>query len=127
MAAPEPRTVLVRGLPPGATAALLERLFGHLGPLRRCFVVTEKGSPKCRGFGYVTFSLPEDAARALREPPELGGRRLGVTPETQGPPKTPGETPKLPPKLPSETPSPPETPQIPGETPKPPWTPKNAW
>ncbi|KAM7056826.1 LOW QUALITY PROTEIN: RNA-binding protein 28 [Acridotheres tristis] len=80
MAAPEPRTVLVRGLPPGATAALLERLFGHLGPVRRCFVVTEKGSPKCRGFGYVTFSLAEDAGRALREPPELGGRRLGVTP-----------------------------------------------
>ncbi|XP_014746237.1 PREDICTED: RNA-binding protein 28 [Sturnus vulgaris] len=45
MAAPEPRTVLVRGLPPGATAALLERLFGHLGPVRRCFVVTEKGRP----------------------------------------------------------------------------------
>ncbi|XP_062347479.1 RNA-binding protein 28 isoform X2 [Cinclus cinclus] len=79
MAAPEPRTVLVRGLPPGATAALLERLFGHLGPVRRCFVVTEKGSPQCRGFGYVTFSLAEDAGRALREPPELGGRRLGVT------------------------------------------------
>ncbi|KAM7022746.1 RNA-binding protein 28 [Passerculus sandwichensis] len=80
MAAPEARTVLVRGLPAGATAALLERLFGHLGPLRRCFVVTEKGSPKCRGFGYVTFSLAEDAARALREPPELGGHRLPVSP-----------------------------------------------
>ncbi|XP_054150069.1 RNA-binding protein 28 [Melozone crissalis] len=80
MAAPEARTVLVRGLPAGATAALLERLFGHLGPLRRCFVVTEKGSPRCRGFGYVTFSLAEDAARALREPPELGGRRLPVSP-----------------------------------------------
>ncbi|XP_072774026.1 RNA-binding protein 28 isoform X2 [Taeniopygia guttata] len=76
MAAAEPRTVLVRGLPAGATAALLERLFGHLGPVRRCFVVTEKGSPRCRGFGFVTFSLAEDAGRALREPPELGGRPL---------------------------------------------------
>ncbi|KAM4782227.1 LOW QUALITY PROTEIN: RNA-binding protein 28 [Cyanocitta cristata] len=101
MAAPEPRTVLVRGLPPGATAALLERLFGHLGPLRRCFVVTEKGSPKCRGFGYVTFSLPEDAARALREPPELGGRRLGVTPARPRPRpegKGKGEPPPGPPR-----------------------------
>ncbi|XP_064589507.1 RNA-binding protein 28 [Zonotrichia leucophrys gambelii] len=110
MAAPEARTVLVRGLPAGATAALLERLFGHLGPLRRCFVVTEKGSPKCRGFGYVTFSLAEDAARALREPPELGGHRLPVSParprarpaargtDTPGARGEQGETPPAPPR-----------------------------
>ncbi|XP_066175055.1 RNA-binding protein 28 [Sylvia atricapilla] len=107
MAAPEPRTVLVRGLPTGATAALLERLFGHLGPLRRCFVVTEKGTSKCRGFGYVTFSLPEDAGRALREPPELGGRRLAVTParprarpegKGKGPGAEEGEPPQAPPR-----------------------------
>uniref|UniRef100_A0A674HDB0 RRM domain-containing protein n=1 Tax=Taeniopygia guttata TaxID=59729 RepID=A0A674HDB0_TAEGU len=79
-----PRTVLVRGLPAGATAALLERLFGHLGPVRRCFVVTEKGSPRCRGFGFVTFSLAEDAGRALREPPELGGRPLVLSARGKG-------------------------------------------
>ncbi|KAM6210957.1 LOW QUALITY PROTEIN: RNA-binding protein 28 [Sarcoramphus papa] len=79
------RTVLVRGLPAAATAADLESLFGRLGPLRRCFVVTEKGTKTCRGFGYVTFSLPEDAQRALREATTLGGRRLGVTPARQRP------------------------------------------
>ncbi|XP_074757755.1 RNA-binding protein 28 [Athene noctua] len=79
------RTVLVRGLPAAATAADLEGLFGRLGPLRRCFVVTEKGTKTCRGFGYVTFSLPEDAQRALREATTLGGHRLGVTLARQRP------------------------------------------
>ncbi|XP_072712630.1 RNA-binding protein 28 [Ciconia boyciana] len=79
------RTVLVRGLPAAATAADLESLFGRFGPLRRCFVVTEKGTKTCRGFGYVTFSLAEDAQRALREATTLGGRRLGVTPARQRP------------------------------------------
>ncbi|KAM9634934.1 RNA-binding protein 28 isoform 1-T2 [Morphnus guianensis] len=79
------RTVLVRGLPAAATAAELESLFGRLGPLRRCFVVTEKGTKTCRGFGYVTFSLPEDAQRALQEATTLGGRRLSVTLARQRP------------------------------------------
>ncbi|XP_056197610.1 RNA-binding protein 28 [Falco biarmicus] len=73
------RTVLVRGLPATATAADLEGLFGRLGPLRRCFVVTEKGTKTCRGFGYVTYSLAEDAQRALQEATVLGARRLSVT------------------------------------------------
>ncbi|KAM6100815.1 LOW QUALITY PROTEIN: RNA-binding protein 28-like [Pterocles gutturalis] len=81
MAAGGGRTVLVRGLP--AATADLEGLFGRLGPLRRCFVVTEKGT-RPRGFA-VTFSLAEDAGRALRAP-TLAGRRLGVTPARQRPP-----------------------------------------
>ncbi|KAM6283528.1 LOW QUALITY PROTEIN: RNA-binding protein 28 [Spheniscus humboldti] len=79
------RTVLVRGLPAAATAADLENLFGRLGPLRRCFVVTEKGTKTCRGFGYVTFSLAEDAQRALREATSLAGHRLSVMPARQRP------------------------------------------
>ncbi|XP_065521099.1 RNA-binding protein 28-like [Lathamus discolor] len=80
MAAPCGRTVLVRGLPAAATDAELQRLFGSIGPLRRGFVVTEKGTQKCRGFGYVTFSLAEDAQRALEEPPLWGSHRLTATP-----------------------------------------------
>ncbi|XP_062469638.1 RNA-binding protein 28 [Pezoporus occidentalis] len=80
MAAPRCRTVLVRGLPAAATDAELQQLFGSIGPLRRGFVVTEKGTQRCRGFGYVTFSLDEDAQRALEEPPPWGSHRLTVTP-----------------------------------------------
>ncbi|NXN09121.1 RBM28 protein, partial [Indicator maculatus] len=67
----------------------LEDLFGRFGPLRRCFVVTEKGTKTCRGFGYVTFSLAEDTQRALKEATTFGGHRLGVTLARQRPQKGP--------------------------------------
>ncbi|XP_050808674.1 RNA-binding protein 28 isoform X1 [Gopherus flavomarginatus] len=71
-------TLLVRGLPASARGPGLEQLFGRLGPLRRCFVVTRKGSETCRGFGYVTFSLLEDAQRALREVTTFEGHEIKV-------------------------------------------------
>ncbi|NXK15182.1 RBM28 protein, partial [Herpetotheres cachinnans] len=43
------------------------------------------GTKTCRGFGYVTFSLAEDAQRALQEATILGGRRLSVTLARQRP------------------------------------------
>ncbi|CAM5086501.1 unnamed protein product [Eretmochelys imbricata] len=71
-------TLLVRGLPASARGPGLEQLFGQLGPLKRCFVVTHKGSETCRGFGYVTFSLLEDAQRALREVTTFEGHEIKV-------------------------------------------------
>ncbi|XP_038230157.1 RNA-binding protein 28 isoform X1 [Dermochelys coriacea] len=71
-------TLLVRGLPASARGPRLEQLFGQLGPLKRCFVVTHKGSETCRGFGYVTFSLLEDAQRALREVTTFEGHEIKV-------------------------------------------------
>ncbi|KAM8820182.1 RNA-binding protein 28 [Eudromia elegans] len=84
-----PRTVLVRGLPGSARSDSLERLFGRFGPLRRCFVVTERGSQTCRGFGYVTFSLAEDAQRAVREAPALAGHVPEAAAVAQPKPKKP--------------------------------------
>ncbi|KAH0617264.1 hypothetical protein JD844_029158 [Phrynosoma platyrhinos] len=73
------RTVLVRGLPPSARAPDLEREFGRAGPVRRAVAVTQPGSETCRGFGFVTFSLSEDAQRAIQEITTFGNRKINVT------------------------------------------------
>ncbi|XP_026543651.1 RNA-binding protein 28 [Notechis scutatus] len=72
------RTVLVRGLPPSARAADLEREFGQAGPVRRAVAVTAPGGEACTGLGFVSFSLPEDAQRALREIRAFDGRRVSL-------------------------------------------------
>ncbi|XP_013931519.1 PREDICTED: RNA-binding protein 28 [Thamnophis sirtalis] len=72
------RTVLVRGLPPSARAADLEREFGQAGPVRRAVAVTAPGGETCTGLGFVSFSLPEDAQRALSEIRTFGGRRVSL-------------------------------------------------
>ncbi|KAJ1938834.1 RNA recognition motif-containing protein, partial [Linderina pennispora] len=85
--------LFVRGIPKDATNTELEEFFSEVGPIRSCFVVTEKkeaedgqegegegegekpantvqagdGKPQNRGFGFVQFVLAEDAQRAVEE------------------------------------------------------------
>ncbi|XP_054845351.1 RNA-binding protein 28 isoform X2 [Eublepharis macularius] len=73
------RTVLVRGLPASARGPDLEREFGQAGPVRRAVAVTKPGGESCRGFGFVTFSLAEDAQRAIQEITTFAGRKISVT------------------------------------------------
>ncbi|XP_075414750.1 RNA-binding protein 28 [Tenrec ecaudatus] len=72
-------TLFVGRLPPTARSEQLEELFSQVGPVKQCFVVTEKGGKACRGFGYVTFSMPEDVQRALTEVTTLEGCKISVT------------------------------------------------
>ncbi|XP_003407300.1 RNA-binding protein 28 isoform X1 [Loxodonta africana] len=72
-------TLFVGRLPPSARSEQLEELFSQVGPVKQCFVVTEKGSKACRGFGYVTFSMLEDVQRALNEITTFEGCKINVT------------------------------------------------
>ncbi|XP_073435337.1 RNA-binding protein 28 isoform X2 [Dendrobates tinctorius] len=71
-------TLFIRGLPENATNERLEQIFSERGPLRQSFVVREKGVEKCRGLGYVTFSMLEDAQRAMKEIKEYDGKKIEV-------------------------------------------------
>ncbi|XP_066448286.1 RNA-binding protein 28 [Eleutherodactylus coqui] len=71
-------TLFIRGLPEDANNKRLEEIFSESGPLRQSFVVREKGTEKCRGLGYVTFSMLEDAQKAMKEIKEYDGKKIEV-------------------------------------------------
>ncbi|XP_061195663.1 RNA-binding protein 28-like [Saccostrea echinata] len=73
------KTLFVRNLPFSTTNDKLESLFSEVGPTRSCFVVKEKDSQKCKGYGYVTYSMFEDAEAAVSRIMSLDGRRLFVS------------------------------------------------
>ncbi len=74
------RTVFIRGVSFEATEKDLEEVFSDVGPVKQCFLVKVKGQPTHRGFGFVQYSLPEDAERAVEElqGKSVKGRKLKV-------------------------------------------------
>eukprot|EP00746_Dinoflagellata_sp_MGD_P167058 gnl/MRDRNA2_/MRDRNA2_97386_c0_seq1.p1 gnl/MRDRNA2_/MRDRNA2_97386_c0~~gnl/MRDRNA2_/MRDRNA2_97386_c0_seq1.p1 ORF type:complete len:286 (-),score=38.94 gnl/MRDRNA2_/MRDRNA2_97386_c0_seq1:81-938(-) len=54
----------------------LEDVFKTFGRVTDARIVTEKGSRKSKGFGFVRFDLVDDAEAAIREGAEFRGRKL---------------------------------------------------
>ncbi|XP_075998435.1 RNA-binding protein 28 [Genypterus blacodes] len=73
------QTIFVGSLPASASNQRLEEIFSEVGPVKQCFVVKEKGAEKCRGFGYVTFAMEEDAQRAMSDIKEYDGQRISLS------------------------------------------------
>ncbi|XP_008310123.1 RNA-binding protein 28 [Cynoglossus semilaevis] len=72
-------TLYIASLPATASNQRLEEIFSEVGPVKQCFVVREKGLEICRGFGYVTYSMEEDAQQALKTIKEYDGHRISLS------------------------------------------------
>ncbi|XP_045196395.2 RNA-binding protein 28-like [Mercenaria mercenaria] len=74
----ESTTLFVRNIPFHFTKDKLEDKFSEFGPIKQCFIVNDKVSGRSRGFGYVKFTLLEDAKKAQESDLSLEGRKVSV-------------------------------------------------
>jgi RNA recognition motif-containing protein len=81
-----PTTLFVGGLSWETGVRELKEAFSPFGALREATVVTDRNTGRSRGFGFVSFENPADAAVANRQMngAELDGRTLRVNPSEDG-------------------------------------------
>jgi hypothetical protein len=81
-----PTKLFVGGLSWDTEGEQLKAAFSKFGALREASVVLDRDTGRSRGFGFVTFENPADAAVAARQMngAELDGRTLRVNPADRG-------------------------------------------
>jgi RNA recognition motif-containing protein len=81
-----PTKLFVGGLSWDTEDEQLKAAFSRFGALREATVVADRDTGRSRGFGFVTFENPADAAQAARQMngAELDGRTLRVNPADRG-------------------------------------------
>jgi len=81
-----PTKLFVGGLSWDTEGEQLKEAFSRFGPLVEATVVTDRSTGRSRGFGFVTFEKPIDAATAAKQMDgaELDGRTLRVNPADRG-------------------------------------------
>lgn len=74
------KKLYVGGLSWDTTSEGLERAFAVHGDVEEALVITEPGSGRSRGFGFVTFATEEQSESALSlDGSELDGRTIRVS------------------------------------------------
>ena len=74
------KRIFVGNLSFDTTSADLEALFAEVGTCESATVVTDRGTGRSRGFGFVEMSSPAEAQKAIAQlnGRELQGRKLNV-------------------------------------------------
>jgi RNA recognition motif-containing protein len=77
-----PRKMFVGGLSWETTSQELNEAFAKFGPVAEAIVMLDRNTGRSRGFGFVTFEDPLNAAAAMKEldGSQLDGRTIRVNP-----------------------------------------------
>eukprot|EP00897_Mesotaenium_endlicherianum_P003971 jgi/Mesen1/3601/ME000020S03136 len=75
---PAHRKLFVRGLAWETTTVTLRDAFAQYGEIDEAAVITDKGTGKSRGFGFITFKHMDSAYRAIKEPSKRIDGRMTV-------------------------------------------------
>lgn len=59
-------TCFVRRVPQDVREDELVELFGAVGPVKKAFIVQDKGEGNHKGYAFVTFALADDAKKAVQ-------------------------------------------------------------